>query len=116
MKKEGDLPVACVKWYDFTKWLLERVDGFPKSQRFVLGARVSDAALEVLELLGQAAYAAKGEKRGFLEAANTRINGLRWLLRMCKDRNLFSNRQYGHASMQMEECGRMVGGWRKQVA
>jgi hypothetical protein len=26
MKKEGDLPVACVKWYDFTKWLLERVE------------------------------------------------------------------------------------------
>ena len=25
MKKEGDLPVACIKWYDFTKWLLERV-------------------------------------------------------------------------------------------
>ncbi len=25
-----------VKWYDYTKWLLERVDGFPKNQRFVL--------------------------------------------------------------------------------
>lgn len=76
------------------------MEGFPKSQRFILGARVSDAALAVLELLGQAAYAAKGEKLSLLETAVLRINGLRWLLRMCKDRNLFSNRQYGHASMQ----------------
>ena len=27
-------PVLLVKWYDVTKWLLERVDSFPKNQRF----------------------------------------------------------------------------------
>ena len=26
-------PVLLVKWYDVTKWLLERVDSFPKNQR-----------------------------------------------------------------------------------
>jgi hypothetical protein len=23
-------PVLLVKWYDFTKWLLERIDNFPQ--------------------------------------------------------------------------------------
>jgi len=32
-----ELPKALVKWYDYTKWVLDRVDGFPKNQRFVLG-------------------------------------------------------------------------------
>ena len=27
-------PILLVKWYDVTKWLLERVDSFPKNQRF----------------------------------------------------------------------------------
>jgi len=27
-------PVLLVKWYDVTKWVLERVDSFPKNQRF----------------------------------------------------------------------------------
>jgi hypothetical protein len=42
-----DLPIALAKWYDCVKWVLDRVDGFPKNQRFVLGTRLADAVLEV---------------------------------------------------------------------
>jgi len=38
-----DLPIALAKWYDYTKWILDRVDGLPKNQRFVLGTRLADA-------------------------------------------------------------------------
>lgn len=31
-----ELPKALATWYDYTKWVLDRVDGFPKNQRFVL--------------------------------------------------------------------------------
>lgn len=34
MPKKPDAPVLLVRWYDYTKWLLERVDSFPKNQRF----------------------------------------------------------------------------------
>lgn len=112
----AQLPVACTKWYDFCKWVLDRVEAFPKNQRFVLGTRVADAALEVMEELSQAAYAKGSEKLGHLDQANTRIASLRWLLRICKDRNLLSNRQFAHACTHLEECGRMVGGWRKQAS
>lgn len=115
MQQKGDLPIACVKWFDFCKWVLDRVDAFPKNQRFILGTRLADLVLEVLERLAQAAYAATGEKAALLDSANQRINALRWLLRICKDRNLLSNRQYAHACTHLEECGRMVGGWRKQA-
>jgi hypothetical protein len=42
-------PILLVKWYDVTKWLLERVDSFPKSQRFIFGQRIADRALNILE-------------------------------------------------------------------
>ncbi|MBN2130176.1 MAG: hypothetical protein JW741_11800 [Sedimentisphaerales bacterium] len=34
-------PVLLVKWYAVTKWLLERVDSFPKNQRFIFGQRIA---------------------------------------------------------------------------
>jgi hypothetical protein len=73
MKNASDVPIACVKWYDFSKWVLERVESFPKNQRFVLGNRVSNAALDVLDALSQAAYASGSVKAELLESAQLQI-------------------------------------------
>ena len=43
-----ELPKALATWYDYTKWVLDRVDGFPKNQRFVLGTRLADAVVDVM--------------------------------------------------------------------
>ena len=50
VEKPRDEPVLLVKWYDYTKWVLDRVDGFPKNQRFVLGTRLADSVVLVVEL------------------------------------------------------------------
>jgi len=110
----GKLPVVLVVWYDYAKWLLERVDSFPKNQRFIFGQRLADGALDVLELLVQAAYTR--DKARLLAEANRRIEVLRWLVRMARDRNLVTARQYEFSSEKLAECGKMVGGWTKQAA
>ena len=107
----SDLPIALAKWYDYTKWVLDRVGCFPKNQRFVLGTRLADASLEVMEVLAEAAYARGSEKANLLVRANRRIESVRWLVRICKDRNLLSTAQWVFSSRALEECGRMVGGW-----
>lgn len=114
--RDKDQPEVMVKWYDYTKWVLDRVDGFPKNQRFVLGTRLADAVVKVLELLGEAAYAGRERKRELLEEANRKIEVVRWLVRLCMDRNLISNRQFLFSATSLEECGRMVGGWAKSLA
>lgn len=43
IERGKDQPEVLVKWYDSTKWVLDRVDGFPKNQCFVLGTRLADA-------------------------------------------------------------------------
>jgi len=110
----AESPVVLVKWYDLVKWFLERVDSFPKNQRFVFGQRLADRAIDVLELLVESAYSPR--KADLLSRANRDIEVLRWLVRLAKDRDLFTMRQYGFACKGLTECGRMVGGWLKQSA
>ena len=59
MAKRSDSPVVLIKWYDFTKWLLDRVDSFPKNQHFMFGQRVTDHAVDILELLVEATYSSR---------------------------------------------------------
>ena len=77
-----ELPKALATWYDYTKWVLDRVDGFPKNQRFVLGTRLADAVVDVMELLAEAAYARGLAKADLLDRANRRIESVRWLVRI----------------------------------
>jgi hypothetical protein len=107
-------PILLVKWYDVTKWLLDRVDSFPKNQRFIFGQRLADRALNVLDVLVEAAYSPR--KADLLARANRDIEVLRWLIRMATDRKVLTPRQYEHCCMSLNECGRMVGGWWKQAA
>jgi hypothetical protein len=107
-------PILLAKWYDYAKWIIERVDSFPKNQRFIFGQRLAGHALDIMELLVEAAYAR--DKAALLHTANRKIEMLRWLVRMAKDQTLFTARQYEFSCERLEECGRMTGGWLKQVA
>ena len=112
MKPPGpEAPVVLVKWYDYTKWLLERVENFPKSQRFVLGQRLTGQAMDVLDLLVEASYAR--DKAEILATANRKMEVLRWTVRMAKERKLFTAAQFVFSARALNECGRMVGGWIK---
>ena len=68
MSRAGDPPVLLVQWYDLTKWLLERVESFPKSQRFVFGQRLADRSLAILETLVDAAWSPPGPRKAVLLA------------------------------------------------
>lgn len=107
-------PILLAKWYDYAKWIIERVDSFPKNQRFIFGQRLAGHALDIMELLVETAYAR--DKGALLHTANRKIEMLRWLIRMARDRTLFTARQYEYSCERLEECGRMTGGWLKQTA
>jgi hypothetical protein len=44
-KGMSEPPVLLSKWYEYTKWVISRVDQFPKNQRFILGQRLVDTSL-----------------------------------------------------------------------
>jgi len=108
-------PVLLSRWYEFVKWLLARVDQFPKNQRFILGQRLVDGCLDIHECLVEAAYSRGQPKREQLSTANRKLEVLRWLIRLAHERELLTARQFAFSCEQMTECGRMLGGWIRQA-
>ena len=113
MSRKPEAPVLLVRWYDHSKWLLERVDSFPKNQRFIFGTRLADNALNIMELLIEASYTL--HKGSLLQRANVKLEQLRWLTRLAKDRKVITPRQYEYSAEQLTECGKMLGGWLRSV-
>lgn len=105
---EPDAP-AFVAYYDALGWILDRVEQFPKSQRFVFGQRLAAHAIDVVELIVTAIYSRSRVK--LLEKANMKLQTVRVLLRLCCDRRLISHRQYSYAAEKLVEVGSMLGGW-----
>ena len=112
---KGDVPIVLSKWYDACKWILEKVDAFPKNQRFIFGTRLADRSLGILEKLVEAAYSQGEMKIELLQTANRDLAVLRWLMRMAKDRGIITLKQYEYCCGLMFECGRMLGGWIKDT-
>ena len=113
-KTTSELPVVVQKAYEFSLWLVKKVENFPRSYRFSVGDRLVHGVLDLLLRLVDAAYSR--DKAGILAEVNGMLNRMRFLLRMAKDLNLLTVDSYGHAAERVEEIGRMVGGWRKASA
>ncbi len=110
-KPQTELPVVVGRTYDFSLWLIQKVEHFPRSYRFSVGDRLVAAVIDLLLHLVDAAYAR--EKTTILTEVNGMLNRMRYLLRLAKDLKLFTLDSYGYAAERVEEIGRMAGGWRK---
>ena len=110
---EGNLEPALVvqRMYDLNKWIIERAEKFPRAHKFSLGDRLVSTSLDILMGLVDATYSRR--KSQILEECALRMNRLRYLIRICKDLDVLAANSYEYASLNIEEIGRMVGGWRK---
>lgn len=102
---------AVEAMYQFILWLVPTVEKFPRSQKFLLGDRIQNAALDVLERLIEATYT-RG-RQPLLIKANLGVEKLRFLFRLTHDIRILDARRYEHAARALDEIGRMIGGWRK---
>ncbi|MEZ5399798.1 MAG: diversity-generating retroelement protein Avd [Bryobacteraceae bacterium] len=108
---EPSTPIVVAKTYDFVKWLLPKVENFPRAHKFTIGDRLTEQGLDLLTALVEAAYA--HQKQDLLESANRKVNSTRYLLRLAKDMNLLTGDSYAFSAVHLDEIGRMVGGWMK---
>jgi hypothetical protein len=101
------------RWEDVTLDLLQRTQKFPRTARFTFSERVDNLALDVLEQLLTARYRKGRERQQALEEIDLRLTRLRALLRLCHAQRYLDNKGYAFVAAQLDEVGRMVGGWRK---
>jgi len=102
------------KTYDLLLWLIPRTLDFPKSQRGVLARQVQTQSFAFYEALVDAGLSDDPEPH--LHRADAHLTKLRTYLRLCRDLHLLSVGQYGYASQQVAQVGKLLGGWFKSLA
>lgn len=105
------VPVVVTKTYDLTLWILPKLAKFPRDQRFLLGDRIENMLLDILEDLIDATYTK--EKMNILRRANLKLEKLRFMVRMANDMHYINIGSYEYVSRGINEVGKMVGGWIK---
>src|ERR1039457_5281137 len=73
-----ELPVVVQKAYEFSIWLIRKVENFPRSYRFSVGDRLVQGVLDLLLRLVDAAYSR--DKFRILSEVNGMLNRMRFLL------------------------------------
>lgn len=102
---------AFTKLYDIILWLMPQVEKFPRDMKFTLGDRIMNILLDALGMLIEAAYVK--DKEPLLRKFSIQLEKTRVLLRLSKDREALSIKKYEYISKEMDELGRMTGGWLK---
>ena len=110
MKKQEEL-VIITKTYDLILWSCNHTSRFPRQHRFVLGERLERTLYDLLEALIQAKY--RRDRKDLLDAANLKLEILRFQIRLAKDLQCLQAKSYEFASKQINEIGKLVGGWLK---
>lgn len=100
--------------YDFIAWMAPKLSSYPKVHRFTLGDRTMTVMLHVLDGLIVARYE-RGGRVEALREANLGLERLRYLVRLGRDLQCISLREYEHAARSLGEAGRHVGGWLRQA-
>jgi four helix bundle protein len=113
---EGDLHqvdsvIVITKTYDLILYLIPQLAKLPRDQKFLLGDRIERILLDILDLLIEAQYSK--EKLNRLIQTNLTLEKLRFMIRLAKDLNYLPIKKYGYTVEQIDEIGRMIGGWIK---
>lgn len=107
----GELTVIT-KTYDLLLWTCNHTSRFPRSHRHVLGEKLEQLLLDILDLLIASRY--RRERSALLQEANLLLEQVRYRLRLARDLKCLEVASYGFGTRSVDEIGRLVGGWIKK--
>ena len=108
-----DYPLYA-KWRYIVEYVIDICGKYPKSVRFTLCDRIVNFSLDVMEAIIEAIYAK--QKTDILRSANLYMEKLRALMQISVNKKYISLQQYEHISREINEAGKMIGGWIKSCA
>ncbi|MBE2233801.1 MAG: diversity-generating retroelement protein Avd [Anaerolinea sp.] len=103
------------KTFDFTVWLMQVSNHFPRSQRFIVTQRFLDAALNFQELVLEANVKRMPERLEKLLLADVQLDKVRIYLRLTLRLEWLTPGQYKHSAAMVAEMGRLLGGWQRAL-
>lgn len=100
--------------YDMVQYGYVAVKQFPKSERHTLSAEIRRCMVDILRLIVVAQR--RRQKGPVLQELDTQLDILRLYLRLSKDLGFLPFKKYELWSKQVNEIGRMLGGWMRATA
>jgi hypothetical protein len=111
---ESSLPIIN-KSYEVYKEIVELNHTLSKRWRYSLGLSLENSILDLLENLIMAKNAPKPLKAGYLIKAGAKLETATLKLRLLLELKLANETKIFQIQAQMEEIGRMLGGWKKSA-
>ncbi len=103
------------KTYQVYKQLAAVNTKLEKAQRYSLGVSTEQSVLNLLELLLTAQHASKAHKGVYLLKAQAQLDTLRLKLRLYMELKLTNETKLFQMQAELQETGRMLGGWLKSL-
>ena len=95
-------------WHEF-------VQHFPKKFKYTLGNKIDFLFIETLDFIFTASHIARDQKLPIIQKASTKLDLLKFFLQISWELKALDNRHYILLSEPLNEIGRMMGGWIRQV-
>lgn len=105
--------IVFQKIYDLYLYTHKVVMKFPKCQRFLLSSKLIETNLEMLRLTIVAN--SKKDRKEEIKEISVLLDIFRIHVRVCKDLNFLSVKQYSHFTELINEVGRLLVGWERVV-
>lgn len=109
-----DIPIFK-KSYDLYKDFYNLRLSVPKQDRYTLWQKCESLLIDVLEGIIFASQQSKAEKLPTLEKTSVKLNFLRVCIRLMKDVKAIDAKKYIIIEANLDEIGRMLGGWIKST-
>jgi hypothetical protein len=93
----------------------ENYNTLPKSHRYTLGLKIDSLFVETIEGVSVASFLNKENKLPWIQFSIRKIDTLKILLIVLWETKSIDTKKYIAISLQLEEIGKMLGGWNGQI-
>ncbi len=90
-----------------------QIGHIPKLHRYTFGGKIDKLFLDTLEIIFRAQYTKSEVKLQYLVAAIGKLDLLKFFLQIGWENTLIDTKKYTALSTELEEVGRMLGGWKR---
>ena len=109
-----DIPIFQ-KTYDFYKLIHEYSANIPKMERYTIWQKIKTVCIEIIEGLLTVNHLSGAEKLSLMNDISVKIDLLRVFVRLAYETKAISEKKYIALQENLDEIGRMLGGWIKNV-
>lgn len=110
------IPLVLVRAKESYKIWHTYLNNISQVDRHTIGNKIDDIFLSLLELIFRATFAYdKFEKLSIVSQAIGKTDLLKFFLQIGWEHKVLDHKIYGNIIIQLDEVGRMLGGWKKSL-